>query len=852
MGFFDFHNSDRKTTLDVGGYSKEFLHRMECRVCPLNTAKVKNPKMEATGSDEPSIYILGEAPGKVEDRKAEQFVGKSGSVLRFRIPEELLPVIRFNNCIRTRPPDNRSPTFVEMECCRPSIIRDIEDTKPQAIFGFGNVPLHWAIGQTGISKWRGRRIAVRVGSHSCWFYPMLHPAYILRSRKFTPRSLDEYGSEEEFVFALDLDDAFAEVTIGLPDANVHTPDDVFHQVEMVTEAGARSLRIVGDFLESLYDEKIVGMDYETNGLRPYGEGRKILTVALARSDKALAFPLWHPQARWSSSYLKEVVKLFRRFLLRAKCRKVVHHLAFEMEWTGFFFGEDTLRAGKWGCSMSQAYLLDGRRAKSKPGPHSLEFLCLQYFGVNVKELAGVDVKNLENTSLPDVLRYNGMDAKYHGLLYRAQAVRLKQEGLRSVYKHHLRRIPTMVLTQLQGIPVDQKMVRKFDREYSKRLTKIESSISSMKISRKFKKMKGHEFRPSANEDVKYMMRDILGIHGRRRSGYSVDEKFLSEIDHPIARKVLKWRKANKVHSTYVVPFREDSPHVYRGSIIHPIISTTRTRTWRTSSEDPNVQNQPKRDDDAKRVRAQIKPGGDRRIVSFDYGQIQARNIAMESLDQALIKAFWDRYDIHDDWMRKILKAYPKWIPGGFKAIKDEKVRDKYRHRAKNQWVFPSFFGARAETLAGYLNIPDTISIDLQEEFWDMFPSIKQWQDNLVDSYYECGYVTGLSGFRRRAPISPTELINAPIQADEVLIVCDAMARLSELDPERLQACMEIHDDLIFNWPKDQVDRNAEEVIREMLNVPFKWAHVVPIVVDMSVGIDWASMEGAGTYSSDEW
>jgi hypothetical protein len=188
-------------------------------------------------------------------------------------------------------------------------------------------------------------------------------------------------------------------------------------------------------------------------------------------------------------------------------------------------------------------------------------------------------------------------------------------------------------------------------------------------------------------------------------------------------------------------------------------------------------------------------------LSFDYGQIQARNVAMESLDKALIKAFWDRYDIHQDWMERISAAHPSWMP----KDADKDTRKKFRHRAKNEFVFPSFFGAQPKSLSRYLSVPINVVTRLHTQFWDLFPDIKAWHERILKQYSELGYVAGLSGFRRHAPASPNEIINAPIQADEAAIVCDAMTRLSELGDPRLQANMEIHDDLTFLWRDRDVD-----------------------------------------------
>ena len=137
MAFFGIQHSNA-TRSKRGVVSFDFLHEHECAVCPLNNQPgLRHPKMAATGSSNPDVYILAEAPGATEDRRGRQMIGAAGQILRHHLPAKWLDRIRWNNCVRTRPPDNRTPVSVEIECCRPSVVKDIEETRPQAIFGFG-------------------------------------------------------------------------------------------------------------------------------------------------------------------------------------------------------------------------------------------------------------------------------------------------------------------------------------------------------------------------------------------------------------------------------------------------------------------------------------------------------------------------------------------------------------------------------------------------------------------------------------------------------------------------------------------------------------------------------------------
>src|SRR5580765_140604 len=244
----------RREQTPTKGVSLGLLHRHECSVCPLNRVPdLKNAKMPPNGNPKPLVYMLGEAPGEQEDRYGEAFIGPSGECLRSHIDDDWIESLRWFITIRCRPTEkskesgrtiNREPTSVEIECCRPKLIRDIEESKPVAIFGFGNVPLHWVTGEAGITKWRGKRLPVKIGTHTCWYYPMYHPSYILQMQE------EMRGRDLEFAFDMDLKRAFAEVDKGLPEPVVHTAEIAHADVETITgEHGDADVERVLNFLD---------------------------------------------------------------------------------------------------------------------------------------------------------------------------------------------------------------------------------------------------------------------------------------------------------------------------------------------------------------------------------------------------------------------------------------------------------------------------------------------------------------------------------------------------------------------------------------------------------------------------
>lgn len=869
MNFFPYSETIPDDT--IKGVSVELLHRMQCSACSLNTPVAKH--LEPHGAENPLVYILGEAPGEEEEKQGIPFIGRAGQVLRWRIPDSWNLKLRWNNCVRTRPTDkygeNRDPSIEEMTCCWPSVAGDISSSKPLAIFGMGNIPLWWALKESGITKWRGRKVPVMIQDHACWFFPMFHPSYVARVRKFEPRKLSEYGSEDEFAFAKDLERAFEFLFLeDVKSPEVHTESMARDNIFTVTGFGHDDLCRVTTFLKECYQKSSVGIDFETatdeHSPRPYAEGARILSVALSHVGGTLAFPLDHPKAGWRKKERIELDRAFKDFLYQAPTKKISHNLAFELEWAGHFYGKDCLRAQPWEDTLSMAYVLDQRK-----GTLSLEFQCLENFGINIKNLSNIDTrKGLLDVPLEKLLLYNGIDAKYHRLLFLELRKRLKAAGTWKVYLNQLERVPTVVLTQMKGIPVDQAKVKEFYDELTKAEALVRERIEHSKEAAEFRRLKQEHFNPSSVPNVKFVLQKIMGYQDIT----STVDTVLSKYKKPFVKLISDWRSVTKMSSTYVLPFMNQeglTSHgkdpkvscIFPDGLIHHALRTTSTDTWRTSSDSPNIQNQPHHDEahigdrniQLKEFRTQIRPRkASQRIVSFDFGQIQARNVAMESQDQNLVKALWDRYDIHGDWAERMIKKYPEWIKEGVKAYTNDKtIRSHYRQRSKNEFVFASFFGAQAFSSAQRLGIPENLVQDLLEEFFDEFPGVLTWQRKIKKLYRKDGYVTGLSGFRRHAPVTENQLINAPIQADESVIVLDAMTRLSKLDHDKLQANMEIHDSLDFFWEKSEIDKLSEIVIEEMLRVTYPWVNV-PIVVERSIGEDWCNMIGAGVYASDTW
>lgn len=850
----------------------DFFAKNECKACPLNRDKTpRSPKMEPLGRSDALIYALGAAPFYAADKQDKPFAGDALRLIRRGLTRGAIDEVRFNNTIRCFPGEGkrvetkdpklevyslRELKFGEVESCRPSIVRDIERTQPKAIFTFGSEPLRWIAGETHPHNWQGRRFPARIGSHVCWVYPFVDANFLLRERRW-----EGHEGDNEIAFNFYLERASAEVLSGkLPTPVIHSEEYVRRNLLLIDGSGGSSdIRAVESFFNRAVQRKYVGHDLETNGLRPYNKDKHILTSGFATSDEAMAYVLHHKEGKFTKGEIRRLEDMTAEFISDPRPRKAVHNLAFELEWHAVKTAEHALHGSKWDCTLAQAYVINETQ-----GMLSLETLCRQYFGFDIKGLSNVNRKNLANEPLAKILPYNAIDARYHLELCFVQEDILQDESLLDVYEHTIERIPSLVLTTVQGVPINQHELSEFKKKYVNEIEEAEEIIASHPTVQKWEKRAGERFDPGNTHQFASLLKSIgIKLEKTEKGGDATDVKHINKhaTKHEIIKLIWKWRKPTKLMSTYVNPVTTGSEHIFDDGRTHPIISTTKVETWRTSSDSPNIQNWPKRNDYAE-IRRVVDGGSDYRIVSFDYAGIQGRNVAMESRDKVLTQAFIDGYDIHSDWLIRWEKHCPEWFPKGWH--KDGDIKKKLRHGMKNQFVFPSFFGAApSETMCGNLQEtglvrPKPVQCEaMQEEFFGMFSGVHGWHSQIHKDYRRNGYVTGLSGFRRHAPVTHNQIINSPIQADESKIVLSAHVALSQLDQKwglskygsRYQPMMEIHDDLSFLWHKDDVDHYAETVLEEMTRIRFDWINPLPLEVEMSIGTNWFNVKEVGVFKN---
>jgi uracil-DNA glycosylase family 4 len=831
---------------------------LSCSTCPLDKEekRLAHPKMKPTGSDDPVIYILGEAPGQNEDEFGKQFVGKAGDTLRKFLSRfygwKDFEDFRWNNVVRCRPPNNRTPTKLEVSCCSRLQIEDIERTKPVAIFGFGLVPLQWAIPEAEeIGKWHGLRIPVRIGKHECWFFPMFHPSYINRmeySKELGGAIVKEFERDLQRAFTFLMQDE-------VPQPNI--PKQVRDGIVIQSKWGTEGVLWIGRELEEMLGKKDVSIDIETKGLQPYQKDAKILSVAIGTWEKSIAFCLDHSEAQWNKMERTNVLNTLRDFLFQYKGELWAHNSKFEMAWLYWLFGNDPdiLFKPNWNDSIAQVYCLNEQWSKS------LEARSIALLGVNVKALSPIGVDKLDTHDLKEVLSYNALDVKYTSRIAGIQRAMLAEEGLLSVYEDQNKRVPALVWMQAKGLVPDFEKVTEIQRNLEKERDALLVSIAKNKDVKEFERATGEIFNPASPAQVgRFFWNHLKREEGWRRvdgkDRYSTDEKVLSQIKHPVAKAILEYRQVSKMLNTYVLPLLPTGKHVYPDGLIHSNVNAYIARTRRTSSDEPNTQNFPKHGG-YRYIRNCIGTPKGHLFVSADFGQIEYRVIGMASQDKTICEGLWSGYDIHMDWAKRIgagrnsyvLERYEKEAQGD-----KEKVMKLFRQDVKNQWVFPLFFGSQLEPIAKALNMPASDLLPHYKEFWRIFSGVREWQKKMIAFYESHGYVSLLTGWRRHGPLDSNQIINTPIQGTAADIKADALVRLSKRahDEKRpqLQPILDVHDDLSFYIPASSLEQDIEDIARTMVSCSFSFVNV-PITVEISVGTHWGNLEEIMTFSSQD-
>lgn len=394
-------------------------------------------------------------------------------------------------------------------------------------------------------------------------------------------------------------------------------------------------------------------------------------------------------------------------------------------------------------------------------------------------------------------------------------------------------VPVLAKMERAGMLVDPDRLHSLSEGLATQITEVERSIRDLA---------GDEtFNIGSPMQLSHVLFDVMGLPTKglkktKRGYYSTNAKVLSDLarDHEIVRLILDWREKSKIKSTYLDtlgPLRRGDGRV------HTTYNQTITATGRLSSSDPNLQNIPTRSELGRTVKTAFSAGEGSVFLAVDYSQIELRLLAHLSGDEHLVRAFNEGEDFHAETAARVF------------GVPVSEVTPDLRSRAKAV-NFGIVYGQQAYGLSQSLHISMAEARDMIDRYYEAYPGVRTFLDNVVARAKQTGYAETMYGRRRHIPelkaknpqlrgFGERTAMNHPMQGTAADVIKIAMARVSRrLEEEGFAAHMilQVHDELDFECPVDEVER-LTAMVRDVME------HVVdlrvPLIAEASTGITWA-------------
>jgi len=382
--------------------------------------------------------------------------------------------------------------------------------------------------------------------------------------------------------------------------------------------------------------------------------------------------------------------------------------------------------------------------------------------------------------------------------------------------------------ELTGIKVDRSVLDEKRDVLKNKIEELEKEIQNIA---------GCEFNVASPKQLGDILFNKLEIPypGKKGNTYSTDASVLEKLvlDYPIINPILEYRTLSKLYNTYVEPL--DS-YIREDGKIHTIYKQTLTRTGRLSSVEPNLQNIPTRDEEGRLIKKAFLADEGCLLLSADYSQIELRILSHISNDETMINSFINNEDIH------------RRVASDIYGVPLEEVTKAQRSTAKSV-IFGIVYGISGFGLGENLHISPKEAKMFIEKYYEMYPNVKNYMDDIKTSAYETGYVKTLYNRIRfidelKSPVYMVRsggeriALNTPIQGTGADIMKLAMIKIyEELVNRNLKSklILQVHDEVILNVYNDEFDIVKELVQRNMETV----CHLrVPLKVEIESGLSW--------------
>jgi DNA polymerase-1 len=614
-------------------------------------------------------------------------------------------------------------------------------------------------------------------------------------------------------------------------------------IDTTAYACVRDLATLDAWIARAFDKGVVAFDTETDALSSANAGLCGVSLAVAPGE-ACYIPVGHaheddggglfseaPQDDLAQIPCDEVIARLKPLLEDPAVLKVAQNAKYDMA----VLSRYGITVGPIDDTMLISYVLEG--GLHGHGMDELAQLWLGHTPIPFKTVAGTGKaqKSFKHVKLNEATCYAAEDADVTLRLWQILRPRLVREGLLTVYETLERPMPA-VLAQMEchGIRIDPDRLRALSHEFGMRMAQFEAEAEALV---------GRPFNMGSPKQIGEVLFGELGLPGGKKTpkgDWSTDASVLDDLaaqGHALPQVLLNWRQLSKLKGTYtdnlVAAVSE------RTQRVHTSYALASTTTGRLSSNDPNLQNIPVRTEEGRKIRQAFVAAPGHVLVSADYSQIELRLLAHIGDIPQLKKAFADGLDIHAMTASEMF------------GVPIEGMPSETRRRAK-AINFGIIYGISAFGLANQLSIPREEAGAYIKTYFERFPGIIAYMDEMKQLVRAQGYVSTLFGRKIHVATkgsSPAErafadraAINAPIQGAAADIVRRAMARMpAALKDAGLKARMllQVHDELVFEAPAEEAEATCAVARRVMERAAEPAVALsVPLVVDARAAANW--------------
>ena len=604
----------------------------------------------------------------------------------------------------------------------------------------------------------------------------------------------------------------------------------------------RSLEQLRDWIARVHDVGQFAIEAKASSIDPMQAG--ICGIALAlKSNDACYIPLSHKQAGDGSGLFAaglapdqiktgDALEALRPLLESPGILKI----GFNIKFNAVMLAQHGITLRNYDDAQLMSYALDaGRNA------HGLDALAETWLGhatMTHGELTGSGKGKLsfDQVGIDKATAYSAEDADVILRLWRVLKPRLVAERMTAVYET-LERPLTSVLARMErrGISIDRQVLSRLSGEFAQTAARVEAEIQELA---------GEPVNVGSPKQIGDILFGKMGIPGGTRTktgAWSTSAQILDELaeqGHEFPKKILEWRQVSKLKSTYTDALPTYvHPQTHR---VHTTYALAATTTGRLSSNEPNLQNIPVRTEDGRKIRRAFIASPGHKLVSADYSQIELRLLAEIADIPVLKQAFRDGLDIHAMTASEMFGVPVKDMPG------------EVRRRAK-AINFGIIYGISAFGLANQLGIAREEASAYIKKYFERFPGIRAYMDATRDFCRKYGYVETLFGRKCHYPdikasnasvrsFNERAAINARLQGTAADIIRRAMIRIEDALAEKklsAQMLLQVHDELIFEVPDEEIAATLPVVQHTMQDAPFPAVLLsVPLHVDARAADNW--------------